>query len=401
MDVKYNDILVAQKKIQSIIRKTPCELSHSVSEILGASVYFKYENTQATGSFKIRGAFNKIANLSDQEKARGVVASSAGNHAQGVALSAKLAGVRATIVMPETAPLNKLTATKAYGAEVIQKGDIYDEAYEFAKKLEQEKGFTFVHPYEDPLVIAGQGTLGIEIHEAIANLDAVIIPVGGGGLISGVAVAIKELNPKIRVIGVQSAQAPGMNQLFHQQSPSKLTSRTATIADGISIKNPSQKMYDNFIKKYVDEMVTVNDEEIAEALVLLLERVKTVCEGSAAVGLAALMNQKIKIPKSICVLLSGGNIDLNVVAKVIEKGQIRRGRLIELSVIVDDLPGNLNRLTKALAEQRANILEVHHDRVEQGLYLRETKINFVLETLSPEHIEEIKKSLTAAGGRLI
>ncbi len=401
MKVLFEDILKAREKLKTIIKDTEVEMSHSASEKWGADIYFKYENLQRTGSFKIRGAYNKIANLSEAEKKRGVVASSAGNHAQGVALSGKLAGVKTTIVMPETASLNKISATKGYGAEVILHGEIYDDAYAHARELEKSQGLTFVHPYEDPLVIAGQGTIGIEILEKIPDLDLIAIPIGGGGLISGIATAIKHLRPQCKIIGVQSAQAPSMSQLFHKQTITAQAKRISTIADGIAIKNPSPAMYENFISKLVDDVVTVTDDEIAEAIVYLLERAKTVTEGSGAAAMAAMMNRKFPLLKKNCILLCGGNIDLNIIAKVIERGQIQRGRLAQISVVVDDLPGNLNRLTKAIADEKANVLEVHHDRVGQGLYLRETRIDFNLETTSREHVEKIKEALRKAGGRIL
>lgn len=401
MKVTFQDILKAQKVLQEITR--PTETGHSISatQLMGSDVYFKFENTQRTGSFKIRGAYNKIANLSEQEKSMGVVASSAGNHAQGVALSASLAHVKSTIVMPESAALNKVNATRGYGADVVLKGEIYDEAYEYARALEKEKGYTFVHPYEDPHVIAGQGTIGLEIFEALPDIDTLVVPIGGGGLISGTALAIKHLKPNCRVIGVQSTQAPGMAQLYAHQNVEPQKKRISTIADGIAIKNPSRVMYENFISKYVDDVVTVSDDEIAEAIVYLLERIKTVTEGSGAAGWAAVMNHKVKLGAKSCIVLCGGNIDLNIMSKVIERGQIKRGRLAQLSVIVDDLPGTLERLTHAIATLKGNILEVHHDRVNKGLFLRETQIDFVLETSSPEHIEEIKSALQKVGGKII
>lgn len=400
MKVTLEDIRKARETLKNISQNTEIDYSVSASRLLGCEVFLKFENTQRTGSFKIRGAYNKIINMTPEEKKRGVVASSAGNHAQGVALSASLAGVKATIVMPENAPLTKVAATRGYGAEVILHGEIYDDAYEHARYLEKEKGYVFVHPYEDPYIIAGQGTIGLELHERLPDLDSVVIPIGGGGLISGISTALKTLNPKIRIIGVQSDQAPGMSQLFHHQSPDS-SKRISTIADGIAIKKPSKIVYDSFIAKNVDEVVTVTDDELAEAIVFLLERAKSMVEGSGAAAMAAVMNKKLDLGKKTCVILSGGNVDLNVIAKIIEKGQIKRGRLAELSVVVDDLPGNLNRLTKAIAEQKANILEVHHDRISQGLFLRETRIDFVLETSSPEHIQKIKQALTAAGARIL
>ena len=401
MKVTLADIQQAREVLKDLIN--PTEMSHSLSasKLLNSEIYFKFENTQRTGSFKFRGAYNKISTLTAAERARGVVASSAGNHAQGVALSASLAGVKSTIVMPESASISKASATRGYGADVVLHGEIYDDAYEYARKLEKEHGYTFIHPYQDPKVIAGQGTIGLEVLEKVPDLDSVIIPIGGGGLISGVALALKSLHPKIRVIGVQSDRSPGMACMYNKQSVPEQKRRAATIADGIAIKNPSPEIYENFIAKYVDEIVTVSDDEIAEAIVFLMERAKTVAEGSGAASLAAAMNRHLNLGKKCCVLISGGNIDLNVVSKVIDRGQIKRGRLCEVAVIVDDLPGNLSRLTRAIAEQKANILEVRHDRVSQGLSLRETRIEFVLETTSLEQGERIKQVLLSEGARII
>ncbi len=398
--ITMDDIKAAHAKLQNIISHT--EMSHSVSasKLLGSEIYLKFENTQRTGSFKLRGAYNKIASLTADEKKRGVIASSAGNHAQGVALSATLAGVKSTIIMPENASLTKVAATRNYGAEVILKGEIYDEAYEYARQLEKEHGYIFVHPYEDPHVIAGQGTIGLEIFEKVPDLDSVVIPIGGGGLISGMAFALKTLNPKIKIIGVQSTQAPSMSCLYNKTELPVTKKKISTIADGIAIKNPSKLIYETYISKYVDEVVTVSDDEIAEAIVWLLERAKTVTEGSGAAAMAAGMNRKLNLGKKSCFLLCGGNIDLNIISQVIVRGQIKRGRLCEISVIADDLPGSLNRLTQALAEQKANVLEVHHDRISQGLFLRETRIDFTLEVTSHEHAEKIRQALIAAGGKI-
>ncbi len=401
LKVSIDDVQKARKVISGTIRETEIDKSYSASQLLGSEVFFKYENTQFTGSFKLRGALNKIANLTEAEKKAGVVASSAGNHAQGVAFSATKFKVKSTIVMPVHAPLIKISATKGYGAEVILYGEFYDEAFEKAKELEKEKGYTFVHPFEDPLVIAGQGTIGLEILEKLPDLNSIIVPIGGGGLISGIAIAVKALNPKCKIIGVQSIQAPGMMQMFNHLPIKESAKKISTIADGIAIKKPSKKMYENFISKFVDQIVTVTDDEIADAIVFLLERSKTVTEGSGAAGVAALLHKKLNLGKKTCVVLCGGNIDLNIISKVIERGQISKGRLVELSVVVDDVPGNLSKLTKVIAEKRANILQVHHDRLTEGLYLRETKIDFVLETTSPEHILEIRQALIKAGGRIL
>lgn len=400
MIVTLNDIEAARERLKEIILPTAVDFSSSASKLMGTEIHFKMENTQKTGSFKIRGAYNKISQLSEDEKKRGVIASSAGNHAQGVALSATLAGVRSTIVMPVTAPLAKVLATRSYGAEVILHGEIYDEAFDKAQELTKSQGSVFIPPYEDEKIIAGQGTIGLEVFEQIPQLDTIVIPIGGGGLISGIAIAAKSLNPKIKIIGVQSSQAPGMYELFHEKSLTSPPRRISTIADGIAIKKPSAAMYENFISKYVDEVVTVTDDEIAEGIVFLLERVKTVTEGSGAAGWAAVMNRTLSLGQKTCVILCGGNIDLNIIAKIIEKGQIRRGRLVQLSVIVEDIPGRLHQLTEIIAKERANILQVHHDRLSEGLFLRETRIDFELETSSLEHIEKIKEAILKLGARL-
>lgn len=399
MKVSLNDVLKARETIGSVTRVTELVQSEMLSESLGASIFLKLENTQHTGSFKLRGAFNKISSLSQAEKVRGVVASSAGNHAQGVAFSARKAGVRCTIVMPVNAPLVKVEATRSFGAEVILHGEMYDDAFEKAKELEKAKGLVFVHPYEDPAVIAGQGTLGLEMYEAQSDLEMVVVPVGGGGLISGVATALKAKNPKCKIIGVQSDRVDTIARQFKGEAQS-LTSRGSTIADGIAVKKPSAIMFDSFIKPLVDEMVTVSDDEIAEAIVFLLERHKTIAEGAGAAAMAALLAKKFKPASKTGIVICGGNIDLNLIEKILERGLIRKGRLVELSVVVDDLPGNLNRLTKVLADNRANILEVHHDRVALGLDLRQTKIKFVVETTSLEHVDLIKKAFKEAGAQL-
>lgn len=400
MKVTLEDIQQAQQRLKNITVIT--ELSHSISasKLLGTDIFFKFENTQRAGSFKLRGAYNKISSLTEAEKKMGVIASSAGNHAQGVALSATLLGVKSRIIMPENAPLGKVQATQSYGAEVVLHGEVVDDATKKARELVQEHGYIFVHPYEDEKVIAGQGTMGLELLAANPELDTLIVPIGGGGMISGISVAVKALKPSIKVIGVQSVNAPGMLSLYKKSEMPVLNKKVSTIADGIAIKYPSQAIYENFISKYVDDVVSVTDDEIAESIVFLLERAKTVCEGAGAVGMAAAMNGKVKLGPKTGIVLSGGNIDLNIVAKIIEKGQTKRGRLVELSVVVDDLPGNLARLTAAIAEQKANVIEVKHDRISQGLYLRETQIDFVLETTSHDHIERVRQALSAIGARI-
>jgi threonine dehydratase len=382
------------------VRKAPSALV-----IPGTEVYLKLENEQVTGSFKIRGALNKMNSLTAEERKRGVVASSAGNHAQGVAYGAKALGVAANIVMPHTTPIVKINATKSYGAKVILHGEFYDEAYAYAKELESERGYLFVHPYQDPGIIAGQGTIGLELMEDLPDLDSIVVPIGGGGLISGIATAVKAIKPSVRIIGVVSNQAPGMMHL-HKGSGHVTTSevpkkKMSTIAEGIAIKSPSPLMHETYISKLVDEIISVDDNDVAQAIVFLLEKGKTVTEGSGAAGLAAVMSNQIDLGKKTCVVLCGGNIDMNVMAKVIERGLRQENRLARLAVVCDDLPGNLNRITNVMTELRANILEVYHDRVSPELGLRETRIDLLVETSSADHIEEIKSALKAQSFKIV
>lgn len=392
--VDLKDIKEAQRHLSPTILKTPVR---RVIESLPAGsmdqLYVKLENMQRMGSFKIRGALNKVIHLSDDEKARGVIACSAGNHAQGVAFSAKQMGVKATIVMPATSPLVKVVATQNLGAEVVLHGNYFDEAYEKALEIQKARGLTLVHPYQDPYVIAGQGTLALEILEEIPDLENIIVPIGGGGLISGIALAVKKLRPSCKVFGVVSDAAPGMEQWFKKKEFTEATHRP-TIADGIAVKKPSREMFDNFISKYVDDIAQVSDDEIARAIVFLLEKVKTVTEGSGAAGFAALMAEKFQLqPGPTCVLLCGGNIDLNTMSRVIETGLRKAGRLSRISVIVHDLPGSLEAITYVLARQGANILDVFHDRVSPELSLRETRIDFMVEVRNHEHLDAVINEL--------
>ena len=398
MPITLTDIENAYRIIKDRVQKTQINLSHSGSQRLGSSLYFKYENEQTTGSFKIRGALNKMFSLSDAEKQRGVVASSAGNHAQGVALSASLAGVKARVVMPKTSPLVKIEATRSYGAEVILEGDIYDEAFDYAQKLSQDTGAVFVHPFEDDHIIAGQGTIALELVEQLKEIDSIVIPIGGGGLISGVATGMKALKPSIRVFGVVPENNAAMYHLFHGKTFDPLN-RKPTIADGLAVKRPSLNMFNNYIQPLVDDVASVSEEEIAQSMVFLLERAKTVVEGSGAVGLAGALKMKSEwnLGKSCLVLLCGGNIDLNKIAKIIQKGLSENGRLARFRLIVEDRPGTLFLLTKTLAECEANILQVSHDRFRSDLNLNQTQIEFLVETKSLEHVELIKSHLEQAG----
>jgi threonine dehydratase len=306
--------------------------------------------------------------------------------------------------MPKTTPIVKVNATRSYGAEVILHGEVYDDAYAHAKELERDKGYVFIHPYQDPEIIAGQGTIGLEILDDIADLETVVVPIGGGGVISGVATAIKALKPEIRILGVVSTQASGMMHLFRGESEPAVDSRkrVATIAEGIAIKSPSALMFSTYISPLVDQVVEVDDNEIAQTIVFLLEKGKTVTEGAGAAGLAAIMAKKgLNLGKKSCVVLTGGNIDLNVMAKVIERGLRREHRLARFAVVCEDLPGTLNRLTNVMADERANVLEVYHDRVSPELGIRETRIDLLVETASDEHIQKIQEALKTMGFRII
>lgn len=393
--IRLEDIQIARTQIQSHTLLTQLGYSRSCSKWIGTKAFLKFENEQITGSFKIRGALNKILSLSEDEKRRGIIASSAGNHAQGVAYAAGKLGLKANVVMPSTSPLVKVMATQGYGAQVILHGDFYDEAYQHARELEKEKGYVFVHPYADPAVIAGQGTLGLEILEQLPDLESIVVPIGGGGMISGIATAIKALKPNVRVFGAVPENAPAMHALFHGQS--QVPARKPTIADGLAVKNPNTEILGLYLKKLVDDIVTVKEDEIAEAIVMLLERAKTVVEGSGAVGLAAAAKANWNLGEKTCIVLCGGNVDLNTIAKVIERGLSQKGRLTRIRVRVADKPGMLHALTGAIAEKQANILQVNHDRLSANLALNETQIEFLLETKSADHIDEIKQAMTSLG----
>ncbi|MGH7889238.1 MAG: threonine ammonia-lyase, partial [Thermodesulfobacteriota bacterium] len=341
--VSLEEIKQAAKELKDVVYKTPVTYSYSLSELSGANVYLKLENLQRTGSFKIRGAYNKLHKLSRTTRA-GVIAASAGNHAQGVALAAKLLGMKSTLVMPEGIPINKIVAVKHYGAEIVLCGNNFDEAYKHARELEDKSGDSFIHAFDDADVIAGQGTIGLEIIESLKNVEAVFVPVGGGGLISGVSIAIKEKDPRIKIIGVQSKSAPSM---FHSLKKGSVveTGSAQTIADGIAIKKVGELTL-QIVKKYVDEIITVDDNEIEEALLLLTERKRIVVEGAGASGLAGLFKTKKEFNrKNVLVLISGGNIDINVLAKIIERGLVKNGRFVRLVLELPDIPGSLGKLS--------------------------------------------------------
>ena len=365
-----------------------------------AEVYLKTENLQVTGSFKVRGAYYKMSKLSKEEKARGVVACSAGNHAQGVALAAKQNGIKAVICLPDGAPISKVEATKSYGAEVCLVKGVYDDAYQKALQLQEEKGYTFLHPFDDEDVIAGQGTIALEILEQLSDLDAVIVPIGGGGLISGIAYTIKTLAPTVKVYGVQAAGAPSMVNSIADQKIETLSS-VSTIADGIAVKRPGNLTYET-VEKYVDEIVTVTDDEISAAILALMEQQKLVTEGAGAVSVAAAMFGKVDIggKKVVCVL-SGGNIDVTILSRVINRGLLMSGRSCWLTVELIDKPGQLLAVARIIAEHGGNVIEVHHEHARGGSDVNGCYLRVTMETRNYEHITEIREALAASGLRVI
>lgn len=363
-------------------------------------VYLKPENLQLTGSFKLRGAYYKISQLSEEEKARGVIACSAGNHAQGVALGATHNGIKSVICLPAGAPLSKVEATKGYGAEVCLVPGVYDDAYRRAIELRDEKGYTFVHPFDDPLVIAGQGTIGVEILEQMKDVEAVVVPIGGGGLISGVAFAIKTLRPDIKVYGVQADGAPSMKKAVESNERICLD-KVCTIADGISVKEPGALTFE-MVKQYVDDIVTVSDNEIAAAILALLEKQKMVAEGAGAVAVAAVMSHKLPLEgKKVCCLVSGGNIDVNFLNRVITRGLAESGRLVSITLDLPDTPGALSGVVNVIAELGGNILSVTHERTTTSTQVNGCLLHIEMETRNKEHIGAIKKGLTDRGYHIV
>jgi len=390
------DIEAARTRIRDSIFVSPCAFSETFSSLTGNRVFFKLENLQMTGSFKERGALHKILRLSEEERRRGVIAASAGNHAQGVAYHATRQGIRAQIVMPLTTPLIKVSSTRGYGAEVHLHGTSYDEAYEDAQQRCAAEGLTFVHPFDDDAVIAGQGTLGLELIEQNPYLDAVVVPIGGGGLIGGVACALKETNPKIRVVGVQTSRLPSMKVALAEGQPVLLPPAT-TIADGIAVRRAGERTLP-LVRRYVDEIVTVDEEEIANAILVLVEREKTVAEGAGAAAVAALLQHRTSLSgKKVGLVVGGGNIDVNFLSRIIERGLVKDGRLVRLRLRVPDHPGSLHRITGIIAAHRANVTELLHHRAYYGVSLGETAIDVTLETRGTAHIDELVAALAAAG----
>jgi len=393
--ITLSDIQSALSRIRDSVYLSPCARSENFSLITGNSVFLKLDNLQKTGAFKERGALNKLLTLNDQQKALGVIAASAGNHAQGVAYHAGRLGIGARIVMPLTTPLTKVSSTKSYGTQVILHGTNYDEAYEEAVRLAQQKNLTLIHAFDDDAVIAGQGTLGLEILYQQPDIEAVIAPIGGGGLIGGVACALKESNPAIQIFGVQPAAIPSMKAAVAAGKPITLPA-AKTIADGIAVRRSGDRTLP-LVQKYVDDIVTVDDEEIANAILLLLEREKMLAEGAGAAAFAALLNHKLPLHgKKVAVLVCGGNIDVTLLSRIIERGMVKDGRLVRVRVHLPDYPGALYRLTGLLAEHRANIVETSYDRAYHGVHLSDTAIDITIETRGAEHISELLAALTAA-----
>lgn len=392
MEITLKDIQEAKSSLRNVVYKTSLVHNTTFSEMAKSSVYLKMENLQKTGSFKLRGAFNKISRLPEKDRKNGVIASSAGNHAQGVAMAATSYGIKSTIVMPKHAPLSKIAATKSYGAEVILYGDVYDEAYEKAKEIQKQTGAVFIHPFNDPEVIAGQGTIGLEILEDLPDTDIIVVPVGGGGLISGIAIAAKSIKPSIKIIGVQAKNMPSMIESISQGHITTIEGMP-TIADGIAVKTPGELTF-NIIKHYVDDIITVDEDEIANAILLLMERAKVIAEGSGAVSVAAILNRLEYIEnKKVVALISGGNIDVNMLSRIIDKGLAKSGRRILIDTLIPDKPGTLGILLNRVAETGANVLSVTHNRSTRDIPIGYAKVELELETADEEHAEKIKKLL--------
>jgi threonine dehydratase len=390
--VTLEDVQAARERIRDALYLSPCARTETLSRVTRTQAFLKLDNLQMTGAYKERGALNKLLTLGAPERARGLIAASAGNHAQAVAYHAGRLGVAATIVMPETTPIMKVANTRGHGARVVLFGSNFDEAYSEARRMEREEGLTFVHPFDDEAIIAGQGTLGLEVVEQVPGLDAVLVPVGGGGLISGVAVAVKALCPGVKVIGVEAEAIPCMQAALEAGELVTLDA-ASTLADGIAVKRAGEITFEH-VQSLVDAIVTVSEEEIASSILYLLEKEKTVVEGAGAVGVAALMHHKLpKLEgKRVCSVISGGNIDVNVVARVIERGLVKDGRLVRINIRLLDKPGQLAIVSGIISGLRANVIEVHHARAFSERF-GDTTLLLTLETRGPEHVEEILTAL--------
>ena len=390
------DIEAARARLAGVIHETPCAYSQSLSEMTGARVFVKLENLQMTGSFKERGAANVLLQLAPEERGRGVVTASAGNHGLAVAFHAARLGIAAVIVMPEWAPLTKVLSARRQGAEVVLHGDNYDEAYARAREIEASRRLVFVHPFDDARVIAGQGTIGLELAAQVPDLDAVLVPVGGGGLSTGVAIALKSRRADVEVIGVEAEEIAAMKAALTSNERVSVAA-ASTIADGIAVRRVGVLTLP-LARQWLDQVVTVSEEEIANAILLLLEIEKTVVEGAGAVPLAALVNKKVALAgKTVALVLSGGNIDVNLISRIIERGLVKDGRLVRLAVMLRDRPGELARLTALVAEMRANVLHILHDRAFSRARLGQTEVEVTLETSGRDQIDAVKRHLAEAG----
>ena len=388
----------ARYVLKQVIRET--DIIHAPNINPESEIFLKTENLQITGSFKVRGAYYKMSQLSDEEKARGVIACSAGNHAQGVALAAQKNGIPAIICLPDGAPISKVEATKSYGAKVCLVKGVYDDAYAEALRQRDENGYTFIHPFDDENVIAGQGTIGLELLEQLPEMDAVIVPIGGGGLISGVAYAIKSLNPEIKVYGVQATGAPSMFNSVHDNKIECLDS-VSTIADGIAVKEPGENTF-RYVSEYVDDIVTVTDDEISAAILALMEKQKLVTEGAGAVSVAAAMFNKVPVKnKKVVCLLSGGNIDVTILSRVIKRGLLMTGRTYSMNIELIDKPGQLMDVSRIIAEAGGNVISIHHERANEGSAVNGCYVRIVLETRNYQHIDEIKTALKDNGFKIV
>jgi len=391
----WREIEAAKVKVDQAIFRTPMIVSDALSHLTGKEVYLKLENLQKTGSFKIRGAYHKLSRLNPSMRKRGVIAASAGNHAQGVALASSLLGVRSTMVMPQGASLAKQMATRSYGGEVILYGQDVDEALRYAKGL-AGKEKAFIHPYDDEEVIAGQGTLGLEILEEVPDVEGIIVPVGGGGLISGIATIVKKRRPRVKIIGVQSSHVPSALASLRKKRIVEVEAEP-TLADGIAVRRVGEITFP-IIQKRVDEIVTVEEDEIASAILLLMERKRIVAEGAGATPVAALLSKQVKIkPRKLVLVISGGNIDVHLLDRIIEKGLTQTGRMARLEVFLRDVPGSLSKLTGLVAQHHANILHIIHERAAMDIPIGFSKVILILETRGPDQIREIKKGLKEKG----
>ena len=396
--VTIDKIFHASVVLKDIIRPTPLAKAYGIAE--DCKLYLKPECLQKTGSFKLRGSGYKIAMLSEEEKARGVIACSAGNHAQGVALAASKCGISSLICLPDTAPISKVEATKGYGAQVCLVPGVYDDAYNRALELKEERGYTFVHPFDDEYVISGQGTIGLEIMNEMSDMDAVIVPIGGGGLISGVACAIKSISPHVKVYGVQAAGAPSMfNAVNHGHM--EALEKVSTIADGIAVKKPGEITYE-MVKNYVDDIALVTEDEIAAAILALIEKQKMIAEGAGAVSVAAAMFHKFPIEgKKVVSLISGGNIDVTSLSRVIDRGLMKSGRTTNLLIELADKPGQLMEVSRIIAQCGGNVTSVHHERNGETESINGCYLRLTLETRNYDHVQQITQALKDAGFKIV